>query len=70
MASQGTSVPVGASHNVFVTILGEFVGVAILAVIADSSEDLGKVAVMLMAGWFLIFLMINAPLLAQLEKKL
>lgn len=44
-------------HEVFVKILGEVVGVSILAILADSNDDLGKVAVALMGGWLLVFIM-------------
>lgn len=57
-------------HDVFIVMLGEFVGVGILAVIANSSDNLGKIAVALMAGWFLIALITNAPEIAQLTSKL
>lgn len=49
-----------SSHDVFVVILAEVIGVSILAIIADASDALGKVAVAIMAGWLLIFLMSNA----------
>lgn len=44
-------------HDVFVTILGEVIGVSILAILADQNDDLGRVAVALMGGWLLIFVM-------------
>lgn len=57
-------------HDVFVTLLGEFIGVGILAVLADSSDNLGKIAVALMAGWFLVFVITQAPTLHQWISKL
>jgi hypothetical protein len=44
-----------STHSVIVVTLAELIGVSILAIIADSSDTLGKVAVALMAGWLLIF---------------
>jgi hypothetical protein len=58
------------SHNVFVQILAEVIGVSLLAIIADASDALGKVAVALMAGWLLLFLMANATDLTQWTAKL
>jgi hypothetical protein len=55
-------------HSVFVTILGEIIGVSLLAIFADSGEGPGKLAVALMAGWFLVFLMANATTINQWVK--
>jgi hypothetical protein len=57
-------------HDVFVTILGEVIGVSILAILADQNEDLGRVAVALMGGWLLIFLMTHDMFLKGLVNKL
>lgn len=59
-----------SGHEVFVVLLAEFVGIGILAVIADSSDNLGKIAVALMAGWFLIFVITNAPIVEGWISKL
>jgi hypothetical protein len=59
-----------STHSVIVVTLAELIGVSILAIIADSSDTLGKVAVALMAGWLLIFLMSNAGWLQSLTSKL
>lgn len=56
-------------HSVFVTILGEVIGVSILAIVADMNDDLGKVAVALMGGWLLIFLMTHDQFLKGLTKQ-
>lgn len=58
------------SHEVLVKLLGEFIGVAILAIVADSNDTLGKIAVALMLGWLLIFLITNADFLNALQGKL
>lgn len=58
------------THSLIVTTLAELIGVSILAIVADSSEVLGKVAVALMVGWLLIFLMGNAQWLSSFESKL
>lgn len=52
-----TSTP---QHQIFVKIAGELIGISILAVFADMNDDLGSIMVMLMIGWFVLFLMINA----------
>lgn len=57
-------------HDVFVKILGEVIGVSILAILADQNDDLGKVAVALMGGWLLIFLMSHDMFLKGLVNKL
>jgi hypothetical protein len=59
-----------ASHDIFVTILAEVIGVSILAIVADTSNSLGKLAVALMAGWLLLFLISNATDLSNLAGKL
>ena len=43
-------------HQLYTSILFEAVGVFILAIIADSNEKLGTIIVIVMIGWFLIFL--------------
>jgi len=52
------------AHQTYMGLLGELIGIAVLAVIADLNEDVGKVAVAVMVGWFIIFLTINAGLIA------
>ena len=64
---QQQSVP---GHGVFVTILAEVIGVSILAIVADSSDSLGKIAVAIMAGWLLLFLINNAQSLSGWTAKL
>ncbi len=54
------SKPVPPVHDVFVRSLSELVGISLLAVVADMNDNLGKVAVALMGGWLLIFLITNA----------
>lgn len=58
------------SHSLIVTTLAEVIGVSILAILADSSDTIGKVAVAIMAGWLLIFLIGNASWLQSLTTKL
>jgi hypothetical protein len=53
-------------HDVFVVILGEAIGVALLAIVADMSDDFGRIAVAIMAGWLLIFLMTHDQFLKGL----
>ena len=57
-------------HGILVTICAEVIGVSLLAIIADASDALGKVAVALMAGWLLLFLMTNATDLSTWAAKL
>jgi hypothetical protein len=54
-----------SGHSIFVNIAGSVIGVSILAIIADFSDNAGGFAVALMAGWFLIFLMTNATELTK-----
>lgn len=58
------------SHEVLVKLLGELVGVAILAIVADSSEQLGKIAVALMLSWLLVWVITNPALIQKLTGKL
>jgi hypothetical protein len=57
-------------HDVFVVILGEVIGVALLAIVADMNDELGRIAVALMVGWLLIFLMTHDLFLKGLVGKL
>lgn len=59
----------GGTHTIWVSLFAETAGVIVLAIFADMNDDLGKIAVVLIAGWFLIFLMINAPSLSALVSK-
>jgi hypothetical protein len=59
-----------STHEIFVTILAEVIGVSLLAILADASDSLGKVAVALMAGWLLLFLISNATDLSTWAAKL
>jgi hypothetical protein len=58
------------THSLIVTTLAELIGVSILAILADTSDVVGKAAVALMAGWLLIFLISNATWLQSLTTKL
>lgn len=70
MTTKAAAAPPVTAHSVIVTTLAELIGVSILAILADSSETFGKVAVAVMAGWLLIFLMLNATWLQTLTSKL
>lgn len=48
------------AHNIFVGIAFELIGVSVLAIFADMSDDLGELMVVVMVGWFIVFLSINA----------
>lgn len=61
--------PVTTGHAEFVKFAGELIGVTVLVIFADMSEDIGKIAVVLMSGWFLIFLITNATELQGLVRK-
>lgn len=50
-----------SGHEVFVKILGELIGIAILAALADMNDDLGKLIVVLMAAWLTIFVISSVP---------
>lgn len=52
------------SHDVYVTIIFELIGISLLAILADLNDELGKLLVIMMAGWFLFFLITNAGWLA------
>jgi len=58
------------THSVVVTTLAELIGVSILAILADTSDTIGRVAVALMAGWLVIFLISNAGFVNSLTTKL
>lgn len=58
------------SHDAFVTVLTELIGISVLAIIADTSDTAGSIAVALMAGWLLIFLISNTQFLSSVTSKL
>lgn len=70
MATSVSKTQTTDAHSVLVTALAELIGVSILAILADSSETMGKVAVALMAGWLLIFFISNAQWLGTVTNKL
>jgi hypothetical protein len=66
MATTKTATP----HSIFVTILAEVLGISVMAIVADFNDTLGKIAVALMVGWLIIFLITNDQLLTAIEGKL
>lgn len=54
-----------SSHNAYVTIIFELIGISLLAVLADMNEELGKLLMVMMIGWLLFFLIIHATWLSQ-----
>lgn len=65
----GSGSIVTGPHNIYVQLLGEIIGVAILAIVADMNDGMGKVAVALIGGWFFVFLILHAPVLQSLFSK-
>lgn len=65
-----TSLNAPDTHHLFAAFAGELIGVAVLAVFADMSDDLGRVAVAIMGGWFLIWIMANAGDISNLTSKI
>lgn len=65
----GAVKPAETAHQLFMTFAGETIGVLIIAVFADLNDDLGRVLMVIMIGWFLLFLMINATTLSGLVQK-
>lgn len=61
--------PEVTGHSEFVKFAGMAIGVSTLAVLADMSELIGKLAVVVMSGWFLIFLITNAEDIQKLTAK-
>lgn len=55
----GPALSAQQGHNIFVKLIGETIGVMVLAVIADMNENVGKIIVTIMVGWLLLFLAIN-----------
>lgn len=60
---------VNDAHHLFVSLTGEAIGIVVLAVFADMSDEAGKAIVAIMAGWFLLFLMVQAQFLQGIIKK-
>jgi hypothetical protein len=59
MASSNLTPDTQQSHQFFVTVLLEFMGVLAMTIIADVSDDVGNVLMVVMIGFFIIFLMNN-----------
>jgi len=53
------------AHNIYVGLIGEIIGVMVIAVIADMNENVGKLMVTIMVGWLLLFLAINSQWFSQ-----
>lgn len=66
--TSGKTVP--QSHDIFVLLVGELIGVSLLAIVADINERMGTVVLALMLGWLLIFVITNADWLQGLVVKL
>lgn len=64
------STSVKTAHSFLVGLLGQLAGVSILAIFADANDEIGGFAVAIMAGWFLLFIMINAQDLSKAVKYL
>lgn len=66
MATQATT------HGVIVETMIEVIAVSIVAIIADSSEGFGKVAVAVMIGWLLLWAMssVGSNFIATQTKRL
>lgn len=56
-----------SGHDIVVTTAFELIGVALLAIVADTGKKAGSVIVVLMAGFALIWLMTSgAPFLSKI----
>lgn len=58
-----------AGHNVSVTVAVELIGIAVLGVLAGTSDDMGNVIVIIMWGILLGWLLIHYSQLASWVKK-
>lgn len=45
-----------SAHQVIITAMAELIGVSVIAIIADTSESMGKAMVALMLAFLLLFL--------------
>ena len=70
MSKKQKTQPSQPGHDVFVVLLGEAIGIAIMAIVADINDNIGKIAVALMAAWLLIFLMTNGEWISEMASKL
>ena len=59
-----------ADHTIFVKLIGEIIAVALMALLADLNDGLGKVLSMIMVGWLFVWLMLNAKQIQGLFGKL
>lgn len=57
-------------HSIFVVMIAELIGIALMALLADLNEGLGKVLMYVMVGWLLLWLMLNAKQIQGLFGKL
>lgn len=70
MASATRAKSTPTTHDELLVVMAEVIGVSLLAIFADSSDSFGRVAVAIMAAWFLLFLISNAAWLQSLVGKL
>lgn len=64
----GTSPP--PAHSALASLGAQFVGVMIMAVLAGFDDRIGRIMVVIMAGFLLLWLLTNATLLQTLVGKL
>jgi hypothetical protein len=62
-ATVNTATP---QHSTFLALGVELLGVGFFTLLAGISDDAGKVMVTLMAGFWLIYLVTNGPLISKL----
>jgi len=57
-------------HDIVVTTAGELIGVALLAILAGISDDLGSIIVILMWGFLLGWMLLHTQQLGTMVKAL
>jgi hypothetical protein len=59
-------VPVKSASNSILTVATEIVGVGLLALLAGSNEDVGKLVVVFMVGLWAVFMVTNPAVIAKI----
>lgn len=65
-----TKQKINPDHAIFVKLVAEIIAIGLMAMLADMNDGLGGVLAMIMVGWLLVWLMLNAKEIQGLFGKL
>lgn len=65
-----TNKPKAPQHDALISLLVQFLGVGAFALIAGTSDEMGRIVVILMAGFMIVWALSHTDLLQRLVGKL